>query len=308
MRRLHRLRRSVLVAVVLLSLGTLAARAVQDPSVALPRPGAGDAAIVAQDLAQVRPLAQPSLGSAVATPDPARPPGAALQAPSVSAHAPVATGASSAAVPAATAIAEEGAAEPTAAAGTTLAPVQDAGAGTMHVVALPADMPVRGEGRTVRLAVEVEDGLAVDEAEFARIVASVLTDSRGWQASDGVRFVPLTPEQVQAGSTPDLRVTLASPRTTARLCAPLNTYGPQVSCWNGSRAVLNLHRWVRGAATYGADLATYRIYLVNHEVGHGLGHGHVGCSGVGRPAPVMVQQTMGLDGCTAWPWPTRPPG
>ena len=101
-------------------------------------------------------------------------------------------------------------------------------------------------------------------------------------------------------------MTLASPSLTAKLCAPLETTVQQVSCWNGARAVLNLTRWIRGASTYGDDLASYRNYLVSHEVGHGLGHGHVQCSGAGRPAPVMVQQTKDLEGCTAWPWPTSP--
>jgi len=151
-------------------------------------------------------------------------------------------------------------------------------------------------GREVRYRVEVERGLPVPTAGFAVLVQQILGDARGWQSLEGVRFV-----QVSGGDA-DLTVTLASPDTTDRLCAPLRTRG-EVSCWNGSRAVLNAKRWVHGAATYGADLAGYRTYLVSHEVGHGLGHGHVSCPGAGRPAPVMVQQTKSLGGCTANPWP-----
>jgi hypothetical protein len=51
-------------------------------------------------------------------------------------------------------------------------------------------------------------------------------------------------------------------------------------------------------------VARYRIYQVNHEVGHGLGHGHQSCPSPGRRAPVMVQQTLDLGGCTAWPYPS----
>lgn len=158
--------------------------------------------------------------------------------------------------------------------------------------------------RTVRYSVEVEGGLPVSSPEFARTVMTVLTDRRGWQTEDGVRLVPVSPQQLASGVAVDVRVTLASPSPTARLCAPLNVTIQQVSCWNGSRSVLNLTRWMHGSETFGRDLADYRTYLISHEVGHGLGHGHVSCPARGRPAPVMVQQTKSLEGCTASPWPT----
>ena len=68
--------------------------------------------------------------------------------------------------------------------------------------------------------------------------------------------------------------------------------------------MLNVRRWDHGAADF-SDLGTYRTYLVNHEVGHGLGRGHVGCPASGAPAPVMMQQTKSTGACVpnGWPYP-----
>ena len=59
-------------------------------------------------------------------------------------------------------------------------------------------------------------------AQVARTVRSVLLDARGWQREDDVRFVNVSPAQADRGATPcDIRVTLASPALTDRLCHPL---------------------------------------------------------------------------------------
>jgi len=180
--------------------------------------------------------------------------------------------------------------------------VPQSGTGSLHVVTAPT-VANDVSGRTVRYTVEVEGGLGVDDAEVAHTVQSVLLAERGWQRVDGVRFVNVTAAQARAGADVDIRVTLASPALTDKLCAPMRTLS-QVSCWNGERSVLNFRRWALGDDSYGTDVARYRIYQVNHEVGHGLGHQHRPCPGRGKRAPVMVQQTLDLGGCKPWPYPS----
>ena len=68
--------------------------------------------------------------------------------------------------------------------------------------------------------------------------------------------------------------------------------------------MINLARWTRGAIVYLGDLSAYRVYVVNHEVGHALGEKHRPCPAPGAPAPVMMQQTYGTD--NAYVQPARP--
>ena len=167
-------------------------------------------------------------------------------------------------------------------------------AGTLAVV--PGSSARIGTGQLFRYLVEVESTLGADGAVFARAVEQTLADPRGWIGGGRWAF-----QRTDRGPV-DFRVVLASPSTTDRLCLPLDTGGTQ-SCHQGDRAVLNANRWQFGAGTYGSDLAAYRQYLVNHEIGHALGYPHRGCPERGQIAPVMVQQTIGLGGCRANPWP-----
>lgn len=168
--------------------------------------------------------------------------------------------------------------------------------GDGDLVVVPGGSALTGNGPLTTYVVEVEGGLGVDPRAFARAVDSTLADPRSWTAA-GRRSL-----QRVAGGDATFRVALASPETTDRLCAPLRTVG-RYSCANGDRAVLNAARWLTGTRSYDRQLEAYRAYLVNHEVGHTLGFGHVQCPGPGKPAPLMLQQTISLDGCAANPWP-----
>ncbi|NHN54332.1 DUF3152 domain-containing protein [Calidifontibacter sp. DB0510] len=177
------------------------------------------------------------------------------------------------------------------------------GPGTFTRVKVPG-IDSRGPGRVVTFVLQIENGLRIDNAAAASLVRGTLANPRGWQTADKVRFVQLTDAQVSQGVKPTVTIEIASPDTVDKQCAPLTTEG-ELSCATTGRAVLNAVRWQLGVPYYHGDLTGYREYLINHEVGHVLGHGHQVCPAKGQRAPVMVQQTKGLQGCTAWPWPVR---
>lgn len=155
-----------------------------------------------------------------------------------------------------------------------------------------------GDGRHIKYRVEVEREVPFDPVEVARMVDQTLQDPKSWAANGLATF-----ERVDDDSA-DMRIIVATPETTDKLCAPLETNG-EVSCRNGANVVLNAKRWAFGAEAYGKDVINYRRYLVNHEVGHFLGYEHVDCPGEGEPAPVMMQQTKGIGACRTNPWPLQ---
>lgn len=147
-------------------------------------------------------------------------------------------------------------------------------------------------------ALRVENGTQIDAAAAAAEVAAVLADPRGWQGTDGVFF-----QQVSDPEQANFTISIASPPTVDELCAPARTGGVW-SCRIGPDVALNSDRWLHLTPTYD-DAAEYRAYLVNHEVGHYLGHQHAACGVEGLAAPVMLQQSIDLEGCRANAWPAQ---
>ncbi len=158
-----------------------------------------------------------------------------------------------------------------------------------------------GDGPILTYTVEIEPAVDEDLATVAAFVEAALHDPRSWVADR-------TLVRVEDPGDAEVRVLLATPGTVDELCGEvgLRTVG-RFSCWTGTFAALNAMRWQAGADAFD-DLTAYRYYLVNHEVGHGLGAGHRTCPASGELAPVMMQQTIGTGGCVAnsWPYPEIP--
>lgn len=136
--------------------------------------------------------------------------------------------------------------------------------------------------------------------DFRNKVAETLNDSRGWVRA-GLKFVEVSEGQ-------DLNIVLSDP-------ASLEGYNGycsgELSCTSGyNEVIINDNRWREGTdATTGSGLMSqrdYQIMVVNHEMGHWLGHyQHIeDCAVSGGVAPIMLQQSTGLRSCGAFnPWP-----
>ena len=79
-------------------------------------------------------------------------------------------------------------------------------------------------------------------------------------------------------------------------------------CRVDNNVIVNDDRWNGGTQQWlaaGGNLARYRTMVINHEVGHRLGHidNETTCAGEGQLAPLMQEQSMHLDGCKVNEYP-----
>ncbi|MFC8093354.1 DUF3152 domain-containing protein [Streptomyces sp. NPDC057301] len=180
--------------------------------------------------------------------------------------------------------------------GSTGATYLEHGPGTFTWAAPASGRAGRG-GKLVRYGVKLEDGTGLDAAAVAAEIDRILRDDRGWTRQGVASF------QHVSGPPYDMVVQIVSPGTADELCGAwgLDT-GGELNCANAPDLIVNVRRWVELSDQYKGRPHDYHALIINHEAGHVLGYGHRGCPGPGKPAPAMMQQIKGLDGCVANPW------
>ena len=154
-------------------------------------------------------------------------------------------------------------------------------------------VPVR---HTVTYRVETRGRIVASLGEFKKQAQETYDDPRGWRGA-GIAF-----RRVGSGASFVLVLSEASQVPTFS-----SGCSAEWSCRVGDHVIINQMRWLNASPMWHQEKESrrdYRHMVVNHETGHWLGHDHAYCPSAGALAPVMQQQSKGLQGCKPNPWPT----
>lgn len=142
--------------------------------------------------------------------------------------------------------------------------------------------------KTLRYKVSVESIVKKSLKNFKKEVHNILSHPKSWK----VNFI-------QDDTNFDFELTLASARNIKTYC---NFSGLSCADPYNKKIWINNYRWTKGAKPSKLSLKNYRIYLINHEVGHILGFLHAKPI-KNRKVPVMNQHTLGIKEGLPWMFP-----
>jgi len=142
--------------------------------------------------------------------------------------------------------------------------------------------------KSLRYKLSIESDIKRSLKNFKKDVDNILSHPKSWK----VNFI-------QDNINYDLEITLASAKNIKTYC---NFSGLSCADPTNNKIWINNSRWINGAKPSKLSLKNYRIYLINHEVGHILGFRHA-IPKKNRKVPVMNQHTLGLKGGKPWMFP-----
>lgn len=141
--------------------------------------------------------------------------------------------------------------------------------------------------KIVKYTIRVDPDLSNRPSVFIKHVRDIL-EKTGWvKVIKGLHFV-------YTDIKPDLLIRLSSQNTIKKTCPSI---GNGLSCFDGytNNILINEYNWTHGVKQ---PIKTYRQYVILHEVGHFLGLDHLKCECNNCPAPIMMQQTLGIGKCS----------
>jgi hypothetical protein len=144
--------------------------------------------------------------------------------------------------------------------------------------------------------VEFSNSLSLKKNKIINKIQDVLTNKKGWSKL-GYNF-----NFMDVNTNPHFCIKIVPESTIVRIC---KFKGLSCADSNTNTIYININLWRKGSSKSKLNLEDYRTYLINHEVGHILGKQHIDKNTL-KPrtkAPVMIQQTLGINDCIPNCWP-----
>ena len=161
--------------------------------------------------------------------------------------------------------------------------------------------------KSVFISTRIDNDVDYPLEQFLKKAKSVLHSAKGWELK-GYKFFFVSPSIFNKISNENLKIILrlSTNKTIVKECQ--FDENEKLSCYNPTttppNVYINYYRWMNGSKASKLKLSDYRIYVINHEIGHALGRGHVEeCSCPTCPAPIMMQQTKSIGDCLPNVWP-----